>query len=265
MIQFLELVTGVKTDQITSWRRRAAGDLTSVFDFTATAPAPALCRPGEVPAFVARWAPEPPDVQQLPAQEEGRRPARALPYQPDAFAVVDSSVDVTMTNDGTRPAHFSVYCWHDVTTDPLHVDVDPASPQRIAVPCAGLDYDVTVLGPNRFLRDFAGSRRGRGAAVHVRSAVDVPPGRVGAARFRALIVSIENAGREAVDVTVAHLAYAESDPVATSIAAGCNHRLTVVTDLADGWYDLELTVAGDRSFRRRLTGHLEDGLPSVSG
>ena len=34
---------------------------------------------------------------------------------------------------------------------------------------------------------------------------------------------------------------------------------------AHGWYDLELTVAEDASFRRRLMGHVENGEESVTG
>jgi phospholipase C len=32
-----------------------------------------------------------------------------------------------------------------------------------------------------------------------------------------------------------------------------------------GWYDVEVTAAEDTSYRRRLTGHLETGKPSVTG
>jgi phospholipase C len=38
-----------------------------------------------------------------------------------------------------------------------------------------------------------------------------------------------------------------------------------VADDADGWYDVEITLAGSDSFRRRLTGHIENGQPSTTG
>ncbi len=42
---------------------------------------------------------------------------------------------------------------------------------------------------------------------------------------------------------------------------------TVVHSAADahGWYDLDVTVDGDDTFRRRLMGHIENGRASVSG
>jgi phospholipase C len=265
MIQFVERVTGVETDQISQWRRRASGDLTSTLDFTRSGPPPALAEPGEVPVFVERWAPEPPVVQHGLAQEVGTRPACPLPYQPDAFADVGYFVDVTIANAGTRPAHFAVYSWHETTADPVHLDVEGGTTDGIEVPFAGIFYDVTVIGPNRFLRDFAGSRRGTAAGLQVRSAIAAEQPSSAAMRSRELTISLLNGGEEPVEVTLLHLAYADTPPENLTIEPGDGHELTIVTDDADGWYDVELTVADDTSYRRRLTGHIEDGLPSITG
>jgi phospholipase C len=265
MIQFLELVTGVETDQITQWRRRVSGDLTSVFDFAAAEASPTLSEPGAVPDFAERWAPEPPVEQHLLVQERGSRPARPLPYQTDAFAEIGYFIQLTVTNGGTRPAHFAVFSWHDTTREPVHLDVDPETVEGVDVPFPGVFYDVTVLGPNRFLRDFAGSRDGLGASVQVRSSIDVAPARDATTRSRLLTITLGNAGEEPVEVTVRHLAYADASPATATIEPEGVRDVAVATDQADGWYDVEITVATDPSFRRRLTGHLEDGLPSVSG
>lgn len=66
-------------------------------------------------------------------------------------------------------------------------------------------------------------------------------------------------------------------PAATSLgyAAAGDRKLTVqpgravafahATRDAHGWYDVEVTAAGDAAFRRRLMGHIENGRARVSG
>ncbi len=166
------------------------------------------------------------------------------------------------------PAHFAVFTWHDHTTtlrDPVHLDVDGGTTDGVEVPFAGVFYDVTVIGPNRFLRDFAGSRRGLGAGLHVRSSIAAEAARSTSMRSRKLTVSLLNGGEEAVEATLRHLAYADASPETFTIEPGGDHTVTVATDPADGWYDVEITVADDSSFRRRLTGHIEDGLATITG
>ncbi|MFK9339937.1 phospholipase C, phosphocholine-specific, partial [Escherichia coli] len=92
-VRFLERRFGI-TAPIGEWRRRVAGDLTSAFDFaTPTAPPPVpppvetVAGPQPSPAG-HRWYPQVPAEQRMPVQEPGAKPARALPYQPDAEAVV---------------------------------------------------------------------------------------------------------------------------------------------------------------------------------
>ncbi len=36
-------------------------------------------------------------------------------------------------------------------------------------------------------------------------------------------------------------------------------------EATDGWYDIEIAVDGDPAFRRRLSGHIENGKPSITG
>ncbi|HEY9290493.1 MAG TPA: alkaline phosphatase family protein [Microlunatus sp.] len=78
-LRFLERVTGVKEPNISDWRRRTVGDLTSVFRFGARKAAPTL--PDTMGAFnLAQYAinqfdlPSLPEHQQMPHQEHGHRP-----------------------------------------------------------------------------------------------------------------------------------------------------------------------------------------------
>jgi hypothetical protein len=99
--------------------------------------------------------------------------------------------------------------------------------------------------------------------VAVSWALDITPGRPSTPRSRKLNIAIENYGDEPVDVTIRHRAYNDAaEPSRQSIAAGGEHHLSVPTHDADGWYDFEITLDDDPTFRRRLTGHLEDGLPA---
>ena len=85
VLQLLEKRFGVEVPNITAWRRKTCGDLTSAFDFTAP---PRLDVP-KLPETIERLAglyesvptlprPDVPKVQQLPVQESGTRPRRGV-------------------------------------------------------------------------------------------------------------------------------------------------------------------------------------------
>ncbi len=59
--------------------------------------------------------------------------------------------------------------------------------------------------------------------------------------------------------------YSTAAPLQGTATAATPLVLTWVTEDAQGWYDLDLSVAEDPSFRRRLMGHIENGRPSISG
>jgi phospholipase C len=46
------------------------------------------------------------------------------------------------------------------------------------------------------------------------------------------------------------------------VPAGAHRAITWPTDR--GWYDVEVTAPQDATFRRRLTGRLETGRPTVT-
>ncbi|MEV6067635.1 phosphocholine-specific phospholipase C [Nocardia sp. NPDC052001] len=250
VLQFLELWTGVREPNISSWRRTVCGDMTSVFDFTAAGKRPRLGTPGSVPAATSRWKAEPPGAQSLPIQEPGTRKARPLPYQPAVSSALDgSTLSVTLTDTGRASAHFTIYPFAGISGDPRHYDVAHTTTEKFTVTGK---YDLVVQGPNRFWHELRGNSAGAAAGVRV----GAEPGTRGT-----LALALANHGGRVVIVTVT-ARRGGGDPRRIELAPGADQRLEWPTH--DGWYDLEITAEGDADFRRRVTGRIEDGNPGVS-
>ncbi|KIA60988.1 phospholipase C [Nocardia vulneris] len=243
VLRFLETWTGVAEPNISTWRRTACGDLTSAFDFTDPGRPPTLHRPGPVPAPVTRWMPNPPPAQSVPEQEPGRRPARALPYQPTVSAVLRSPtrLAVTLRNSGARPAHFTVYSYAGEPSFPVHLDVAYEATEIVTV--AG-EYDIAVQGPNRFWHELRGNTSGAAADIVVRQLI----------RRGSLSVDLANGGGGEVTVTLSSRRFTTTRHEAT-LLPGTTKSVDWPTD--DGWYDLTVTCAEDPTFSRRLTGRIE--------
>ncbi|RZS40845.1 phospholipase C [Herbihabitans rhizosphaerae] len=254
VVRFLERWTGVEEPNISPWRRQVCGDLTSAFDFERPGARPRVDVPGPIPPAIERWHPTPPVDQRLPEQEAGRRPARALPYQPSVSARVDGKAGdtvlaLTLANAGRAPAHFAVYPYAGELPAPAHRDVSRRHEERI--PLRDNEYRLSVQGPNRFWCELAGTVSGAAAGTDVRLE---PSG-------TRLAITVVNRGTAPVTVTVKALRYGNARHTA-KVWPGQERRLPWPTE--HGWYDLEATVAEDASFRRRVTGRVEDGRPGVS-
>jgi len=245
--QFLEKRFGIAQPEIDPWRRMVSGDLTSAFDFGSPRSMPAVTRPQPTPPLEPRWTPTPPAEQRIPLQESGTRPARALPYQPDAHAAVnpgDRSLTVRLVNTGMASAHLALYPYAGEFAVPRHYDVSGEATDTVALP--GARYDLTLLGPNGFRREFTGSTDGAAAALEVSTSVD--------ASTRTLDLVAENRGPHELTVAVG------GDR--RRLAPGGRATWTVPSE--DGWYESVVTVDEDATFRRRLVGHVENGRDSIS-
>ncbi|MGQ4490597.1 phospholipase C, phosphocholine-specific [Streptomyces sp. 372A] len=258
VIRFLERWTGVEEPNISDWRRQVTGDLTSAFDFTRQRRQPAVRQPGAIPPLSGRWSPRPPAVQRLPEQEPGVRPARPLPYQPDAQARrAGGGLRVELANSGPSSVHFALYPYAGEFPAPQHQDV--RGDGYWTVPVAGEAYRFTVTGPNGFRREFEGPADG---GAEVTSRVD--------GRDRDLHLTLRNNGRRALTFLVRPLGYVDEADLkgwTRRVTVKPGRSRTVVHSAADarGWYDLAVTAEGESGFRRRLMGHIENGRASVSG
>lgn len=248
--QFLERRFGFTQPEITQWRRTVAGDLTSAFDFASPRSRPSATQPAAAPPLTPRWFPSPPETQRMPLQENGTRPARALPYQADAHAVLDPAartLAVELANAGAESAHLALYPYAGEFELPQHFDVLGAQTATVAVP--GDEYSLIVLGPNGFRREFDGAVAGSAAALEVRSRID--------AGARTLRVTVRNPTDSPLTV---RLRAGGQELGANSVGAGSESSWSVPS--AQGWYQAELAVDGDETFRRKWMGHIENGAES---
>ena len=111
-------------------------------------------------------------------------------------------------------------------------------------------YDLSVNGPNGFLRSYKGSVSGEGASnLDVRSASD--------RHGNAITISVVNRGTDAVTVRVTD---AYTGEVHThTLKAGAETHWNRPVPQSFGWYDFIVEVASDSTLRYELAGHLETG------
>ncbi|MFB9336951.1 phosphocholine-specific phospholipase C [Actinoplanes octamycinicus] len=242
LIRFLERRFGVTEPNITPWRRAVAGDLTSAFDFrtpnrrpvglpdtTAFKPADLTRQPDLVPV--------PPADPELPKQERGVRPARALPYTLHADVLGDA---VELRNSGRATAVFQV---RPAGGDPLSITVEPG--KRLSEPLTATE--VEVHGPNGFYRRF---RHGTGA-VRVRARYDEHRDTV--------LLEIRNTGRERAEVRVADRYTGHASTL--TLRAGTARTSQISAARTRGWYDVTVTSG---SVVAQYAGHLENGRDSIT-
>ncbi|MBT2385359.1 phosphocholine-specific phospholipase C [Streptomyces sp. ISL-11] len=256
VIRFLERRLGVREPNISAWRRTVCGDLTGAFDFTRGRRLPPVERPGAVPPFTGRWSPRPPAEQRMPRQEPGTRPTRPLPYRPDADGGLDGELfRLRLRNAGRSSAHFALYPYAGEYGTPQHRDVLGSASWDVPVRKGA--YDFVLTGPGGFRRECAGTARGAAAGLHLATRLD-------AAR-RELHLTLANRGPVPLTVTLSVHGYGTGRPRTVTLAPGATRTLPHAAGGADGWYDLVIGVAEDRSFARRLMGHIENGRESVTG
>ncbi|WP_241983310.1 phospholipase domain-containing protein [Cryobacterium tagatosivorans] len=253
MIRFLERWTGVREPNISAWRRTVCGDLTSVFDFTKAGTQPEVDHPGPVPAAIARWHPTPPTAQAAPIQESGTRPARPLPYRPQVSARAHpAGVTMALKNTGSRSTHFTLYSYAGEYAVPQHFDVQKRL--SVDVPVKNGKFDLAVSGPNGFQYELAGTSAGPAVGVDASITDDREAGDVE--------LAVSNTGSVAVTLTFTSLQYV-SHAHTQVLRPGQRKKLS--WPALNGWYDVEISTPEDTSFRRRLTGRVEDGRPGITG
>jgi phospholipase C len=260
VIRLLEARFGVAEPHITPWRRAMTGDLTSVFDFAALDLTVGARLPNasgvaaKADAQASLPAPLPPSTPApLPRQEPGGRPARALPYDFDASAHSTSDgLSLTLTNLGSAGVGFSLYPAKAQAGGPWFYAVEAGKTLRDQLPIGPDGYDLTLHGPNGFLRQFRGGARADVEVSHGYDAAD-----------ETLRVVIRNNGAAPLTVRASN-AYVSGEARVLPLAPGGQITDSWRIADADHWYDISVTLAEDAGFARRLAGHIETGRPSRS-
>ncbi|MBV8360350.1 MAG: DUF756 domain-containing protein, partial [Deltaproteobacteria bacterium] len=267
VIQFIEKRFGVFERNISPWRRAVVGDLTSVFNFA---------NPNDAPAALPNTDNDLPSVAELaggsvntfmptlgdvilgvPKQEKGIRRARALPYEMNVQASVDASnstVRLTFFNSGRATVVFQVRSgnpadlvrWYTVEPDKRLSDTWNVTSS----------YNLSVYGPNGFVRYFKGSIGKNAAYLDVRSIYDRDHEGGGIEWI------ITNTGGNQVEVTVLN-AYTGNKCMRVLQPQERFEQWLSLTQFY-AWYDLIITVVEDPTFQYRLAGHVETGDESFS-
>jgi len=275
LIRFIERRFGegnpnLTETNITPWRRAVCGDLTSAFNFVSpNADLPPLpSTNGYEPPDHNRhddFVPTPPATQQLPLQEPGVRPARALPYAFEVGGRIDADNGrywLDFDNSGEAAAAFQVYAGNRPDGPWTYTAGAGAtvSDYWSAVEATHGIYDLSVYGPNGFLRIFVGdmivATSGSGASPEVVASYDAVGDN--------LMLHLVNDG--AADCVLTLSANRYFDVPAQTIALAAGQSADIAWPLADSarWYDISLVSDHDKWYQRRLAGHIENGQPSTS-
>ncbi|MFI8264189.1 phosphocholine-specific phospholipase C [Streptomyces sp. NPDC085665] len=262
VIRFMEKRFGVQEPNISPWRRAVCGDLTSAFDFTKADATPAALpsTAGYVPPdhnAHPSYHPVPPATGTLPRQEAGGKPTRALGYAPYADGKANPSTGqftLTFSSGPALGAHFHSTSGNR-TDGPWPYTVEAGktlSDTWSTSSSTGNQINLTVWGPNGFLRTWKGPAKKTGPEVTARH--DAATGN--------LKLTLANSGTAAVDLTLTN-AYGGATQT-LRVAAGGTATYTADLSATGRWYDVKVTSAADATFLRRFAGHVETGTPGIS-
>ncbi|MGW5862835.1 phosphocholine-specific phospholipase C [Streptomyces sp. NPDC055239] len=261
IIRFMEKRFGVREPNISPWRRAICGDLTSAFDFGGKD-----MDPDEMPDTAAYeppdnkrhpdYVPKAPAQASLPKQESGSRPSRPLPYVPlvDGTAVpADGKFTLTFSGGEAAGACFHVRS-NNRTDGPWTYTTEAG--KKISdtwnTKYSKDAYDLSVFGPNGFLRVFQGPGKTAGPEVTARH--DKATGN--------LVLTLKNAGSADVNLSVANAYGGGAQTFKVKAGGTVNHTVDLRT--SKRWYDVAVKSDADKTFLRRFAGHVENGQAGVS-
>jgi len=258
IIRFMERRFGVHEPNISPWRRAICGDLTSAFDFSSDAK-----QPGQLPDTSAYeppdndrhpdYRPAPPAIGAMPVQESGSRRTRPLPYAPYVDGVTQADrYQLTFASGNEAGAQFWI-------TSPNRTDgpwtYTTEAGKSIAdtwnTIYSGGVTDLTVHGPNGFLRTFKGKPD---TALEVTARHN---GSTGDLDF-----TLTNSSTKDVIFTLTN-SY-DGRPKRLRVLKGQSAQYRLSVHHSKQWYDVSVVADTDTVFLRRFAGHVETGEAGVS-
>ncbi|MER8090662.1 phosphocholine-specific phospholipase C [Streptomyces sp. NPDC058316] len=259
ILRFMENRFGVKETNISPWRRAICGDLTSAFDFSLK-----ITDPADLPDTASytppdrdrhnSYVPKPPAQGTLPRQEAGARPSRPLSYAPYVDGAADLTTGkykLTFSAGDRAGAAFQVRSQRRTDGPWTYTAAagKPVSDSWNSVYSGG-SYDLTVHGPNGFLRTFGGNNKTAEPEVTVRHEAG------------GLKLTLTNPSTADAHLTVTN-AYGGEHQTYT-VHAGATVVQSMDLRATKRWYDLTVVVEGNAGYLRRLAGHVDNGQAGVS-
>jgi phospholipase C len=249
---------GVHEPNISPWRRAICGDLTPAFDFAKTDN-----NPGTLPDTSAyeppdrdthpSYVPKPPAVGTMPVQEAGARRTRPLPYAPYVDGATQAGkYQLTFASGNDAGAQFLITSANR-TDGPWTYTTEAG--KSIAdtwnTTYSGGVTDLTVFGPNGFLRTFK-SKPGTGLEVTARH-----NGTTGDLDFTLTNTS-------AADVIFTLTNSYDGRPKRLKVLKGRTSQYKLNIHHSKQWYDVSVLADTDSVFLRRFAGYVETGEAGVS-
>ena len=186
--------------------------------------------------------------ENLPRQESGLRPARALPYDLDVDGrLAENGFQLKFDNNGGAGAVFRVAA-ADAKSGPWAFTVEAGKALSYMLPRNGA-YDFSLLGPNGFFRRFKGA-----GDDDIEAALRFVPS------AGTIELAIRNGGQSATFVHTTD-AYSTHDRVVL-IDPGKTDTTYTRHQRSGNWYDFRIESAN--GFLRHFAGHIETGGPSIS-
>jgi len=262
VLQFLEARFEIPEPNITKWRRSICGDLTSAFDFSGS-PDTSITSFAVPKPIVSRHKPyHAPSPQEMPVQEPGVRPARALPYAFSCRCRTEAGkLWVDFVNTGRAGAAFYAYNGRAPHDPPRRYAVS-ASQTLTDYWQASRDetqYDISIYGPNGFLSHFCGT---------LPDALKSTPSKPNAivrhnGESDNLYLVLTNEGSGPCTLTVSD-GYGQAAPRRYQVAPSATIEDHWSLSPTSYWFDLSVTSAEGPTFLWRSAGHIETGRPSTS-
>jgi phospholipase C len=261
VLQFLETRFGVHEPNISQWRRAVCGDLTSAFAFSGTPDATPYQFAVPLPIVSKNEPPQVPAVQSMPAQEQGTRPARTLPYRIYTDCRTDIAGDkfwIDLINEGKSGAAFYIYSTKQPQENPRRYTVSASQHLSDYWPLSELNsgYKLSVFGPNGSLSEFSNEPSSSHTATpEVKLRHDSLTGD--------LHLTLHNTTSAACSLQIKN-SYDDDNVRHHTIAPGKVVEDRWVTAASSGWFDISVTQDAAPGFLRRFAGHIETGKPSTS-
>jgi phospholipase C len=296
--QFVQAKYGknVREENLSAWRRTVSGNLTSVFR-PYDPQEPKLdyvnrdrfvigiekARDKEIPSNFRKLTAEqvkeitnaPRRSAMMPQQEEGIRPACALPYELYASGSLNSDGQQYMLRlaagnevhkEKSAGAAFNVYLRNlqksngDAGARVATYALQAGDAMTLQYPLsifAELRYVIEVHGPNGFYRDFTGRA---GSPLPIGVSLQYEPGDAGLTGN--ISMRLRNDGAASATVTITDNVYKQEAAMRT---VGAGQEISVQLDLTSshGWYDLTVKTDGADS-ESRYAGRVETGSSGIS-